>query len=70
MPMKAMYKALDRLIIDPSQWNVAATSGTADKTVVEEAGARKLQKDMTATMIIFRRSENRLYLWSKSPVTT
>lgn len=58
--MKSMYSAFDILIIDPSVLYVAATSGTADKTVVEETGARKLQKDIAATMIIFRRSENLL----------
>jgi hypothetical protein len=55
-----MYKAFDTLMMDPSVLNVAATSGTADKTVVEEIGARKLQNDIAATMTIFRRSENLL----------
>jgi hypothetical protein len=68
--MKSMYSALDTLMIDPSVLNVAATSGTADKTVVEETGARKLQNDIAATMTIFLRSEKRLYTSSKSPVTT
>jgi len=58
--MKSMYKAFETLMIDPSVLNVAATSGTADKTVVEDIGARKLQNDIAATMTIFRRSENLL----------
>lgn len=58
--MKSIYRALDILMIDPSVLYVAATSGTADKTVVEEMGARKLQNDTVATMAIFRRSENLL----------
>lgn len=60
MPINNMYIALDKLIIDPSVSNVADTSGTADSTVVEDTGARKEQKDKTAVMICFRRSEKRL----------
>ena len=59
-PMKTMYNALDTLMMDPSHPYVAATSGTAESTVVEDTGAKKLQKDKTATMTILRCSENRL----------
>lgn len=58
--MNSMYNAFEMLIIDPSVLKVAATSGTADKTVVDETGARKLQNDIAATMTIFRLSEKRL----------
>jgi hypothetical protein len=65
-----MYKALDTLMIEPSVLYVAATSGTADNTVVDEIGARKLQNATTVTMMVFRRSEKRLYISSPSPVAT
>jgi hypothetical protein len=58
--MKSMYKAFDTLMMEPSVLNVFATSGTAERTVVEEMGARKLQKETTATMTIFRRGVNLL----------
>lgn len=43
------------ILTEPSVPNVAATSGTADNTVVLLIGARKLQKDTTATMTALRR---------------
>lgn len=58
--MNSMYSAFDTLMIEPSVLNVAATSGTADRTVVDDIGAKKLQNDMTATRIFFRLFEKRL----------
>lgn len=58
-PMNNMYNAFDTLIIDPSVLYVAATSGIAERTVVDDMGARKLQKDITATTINFLFSEKR-----------
>lgn len=53
-PMKSWYRALDKLITVPLVLYVAATSGTAARTVVELTGARKEQKERTVTMMIFR----------------
>ena len=67
-PMKSIYKALLKLMIVPVLWYVAATSGTADKMVVLEIGARKLQKDSSATMICFREGERRSYISSGTSI--
>jgi hypothetical protein len=40
---------------------VAATSGTAERMVVLEIGARKPQKERRATMITFRDGASRSY---------
>jgi hypothetical protein len=53
-PINSIYRALDKLIIVPVLLYVAATSGTAAKIVVLEIGARKLQKERSATMTTFR----------------
>lgn len=57
-PMNTRYRAFVKLIIEPFVLKVAATSGTADKTAVEEIGARNPQKDNTAVITIFLRCEN------------
>ena len=61
MPMKIMYRALDKLMIEPEVLYVAATSGTAAKMVVDETGDRKPHKDRMAVMAYLRRGENRVY---------
>ena len=53
-PMKSIYRALDRPMMEPVVLYVAATSGTAESTVVEEMGARKEQYDSRATMTSLR----------------
>jgi hypothetical protein len=52
--MNNIYRALLKLIIVPVLLYVAATSGTAARMVVDDIGARKLQKARSATMITFR----------------
>lgn len=61
MPMKAKYKALLALIILPVVLKVSATSGIPERIDVEEIGARKEQKERTATMMILRDGEKRRY---------
>jgi len=52
--MNSIYSALLILMTLPVVPNSAATSGTADSTVVEEMGARKLQYEISATMMSLR----------------
>jgi hypothetical protein len=59
--MLIRYKALLRLMMLPVVRYSAATSGTADRTDVDEIGARKPHKDSTAVMISFLCSEKRSY---------
>lgn len=59
-PMKSIYIALLRLMIEPEVWYVSATSGTAAKTLVEEMGARKLQRQRMHTIRFLRPWENLL----------
>jgi hypothetical protein len=63
-PMKSIYRALLKLMIVPVLLYVAATSGTADRMVVLEIGAKKLQKERSATMMCFREGERRSYISS------
>jgi hypothetical protein len=51
--MNTRYKAFETLMMDPVVVNSAATLGIADRTVVDDIGAKKLQKDKTAVMICF-----------------
>ena len=62
--MVSMYSALLRLIIVPVLLYVAATSGTADRMVVLEIGARKPQNERRATMMSFRECGRRSYISS------
>ena len=57
--MNNIYRALLKLMIVPLLLYVAATSGIAAKIVVDEIGARKLQKERSATMITFRECGSR-----------
>lgn len=57
--MNTRYNALLRLIIDPVVWKVAATSGIALRTAVEEMGDKRPHHAMTATMRDFRCAGNR-----------
>lgn len=59
--MNTRYRALLKLIIDPVVWKVAATSGIALRTVVEDMGDRRPHHEMTATMRAFRCAGNRSY---------
>jgi hypothetical protein len=52
--MNSIYRALLKFMIVPVLLYVAATSGTAAKIVVDEIGARKLQKARSDTMTTFR----------------
>ena len=49
-----------RNLLGNDLFRIKATSGIADNTVVLEMGAKKLQKESTAVMTIFLRSEKRL----------
>lgn len=59
--MNTRYRALLKLIIDPVVWKVAATSGIALRTAVEDMGERRPHHDMIATMIALRCAGNRSY---------
>jgi len=48
------YRALDKLIMVPLVSKVAATSGTADKIVVDEMGARNPHQARTKVITILR----------------
>lgn len=52
--MNTRYTALLKLIMDPVVWNVAATSGIALRTVVEDIGDNTPHHAITATMRCFR----------------
>jgi hypothetical protein len=51
--MNNIYKALLKLMIVPVLLYVDATSGIADRIVVLDIGARKLQNDSRQTMTTF-----------------
>jgi hypothetical protein len=51
--MNNIYSAFDKLIMLPVVLYCAATSGTADRTVVLLIGARNEQKDTSATSTDF-----------------
>lgn len=57
--MNARYKALEMLMMAPDVWYSSATSGTADKTAVDETGERKPQNASTNKMPRFLHIENR-----------
>lgn len=57
--MNNIYRALLKFMIVPVLLYVAATSGTAAKIVVDEIGARKLQKARSATITTFRECGSR-----------
>lgn len=65
--MKIKYSALERLIIEPLVLKVAATSGTAASTAVDEIGARNPQNDRMAVIKIFLLGVNLLY--TASPIS-
>ena len=52
-------------MIDPEVLYVAATSGMALRTVVDDIGARRPHTESTAVMMILRYSEKRVY-WAES----
>lgn len=70
--MNTRYRALLRLIIDPVVWNVAATSGMALSTVVEEMGDNSPHHDKTVTIRVLRCAGKRSYglLTSADPVVS
>lgn len=63
--MKTRYRAFDKLMMLPLVLYVVATSGMAERMVVEEMGARKPQSDKTHVMTTLRRSLKRSY-WAAS----
>jgi hypothetical protein len=56
--MATKYRALDKFIIELDVLNELATSGTADKTAVDDTGERKAQNERTRTMMFFLRGVN------------
>lgn len=60
-PMNTRYIALLKLMIVPVVANVLATSGTADRTVVDDIGARNPQKASTHVMTTLRWGDSRSY---------
>jgi hypothetical protein len=64
--MKTRYIALVKLIIDPVVWNVLATSGMAESTVVDDMGARKPHTPRTNVITIFRCGGIRSYIESST----
>lgn len=64
--MQIRYTAFVILIIVPVVLKVAATSGTADSTAVDDTGARNPQRARTAVITTFRWGDSLSYTLSFS----
>jgi hypothetical protein len=61
--MATRYKALVKLMMELEVSKVAATSGTADSTAVDDTGDRNAQNARMKTMMFFFRG---VYFWYTS----
>jgi hypothetical protein len=69
IPMNRRYIAFVRLMIEPVELNVVATSGRAESTVVDDIGARKPQRARTQVITTLRWGGTRSYTESSDLAT-